>query len=196
MYLGRSTGDTCLTSAVPPRTTPGMGVYAIDDHFDEAGHTNPLPTADDDEDPQEVCRSGEGCWVRLRGAGLGVAFVAGEDSGAMDDMLFCVYTDASDPSTLCGPASMSSALIFLATVDPHRPVSFSPHPSLRRAYPPPLYHPPLEPTVTGAANAASTSQSLSLNGENLPLSNASNPHAVCYHWNQYSDVIPVLVGLA
>jgi len=32
-----------------------MGVYAIEDAFDEAGYTNPLPTADDDEpdeDPQ------------------------------------------------------------------------------------------------------------------------------------------------
>jgi len=36
-----------------------MGVYAIDDHFDEARYTNPLPTADDDEpdeDPKEVAR--------------------------------------------------------------------------------------------------------------------------------------------
>jgi len=34
--------------------TPGMGVYTIDDHFDD---TNPLPTADDDEldeDPLQV----------------------------------------------------------------------------------------------------------------------------------------------
>ena len=43
----------------PPRMTPGIGVYAIDDHFDEARYMNLLPTADDDEpdeDPQEVAR--------------------------------------------------------------------------------------------------------------------------------------------
>ena len=48
------------------------------------------------KDPQEVCRSGEGCGVRLRGAGLEVAFVASKDNGATDDMLFWVYTDASE----------------------------------------------------------------------------------------------------
>jgi len=84
----------------PFATTPGTtGVYAIDVDFDEAGYTNPLPTVDDgelDEEPQEVCKSGEGCWVRLRGAGLEVAFVANKDNGATDDMLFWVYTDASE----------------------------------------------------------------------------------------------------
>ena len=74
-------------------------MYAIEDDFDKAGYTNPRPTVDDeepDEDPQEVCRSGEGCWVRLRDAGLEVAFVVGKDNGATDDMLFWVYTDASE----------------------------------------------------------------------------------------------------
>jgi len=59
MKLGRDTGEACLTSAIPSRTTPGMGVhYEIDDDFEEARYTNPFPTADDelDEDPQEVCR--------------------------------------------------------------------------------------------------------------------------------------------
>ena len=57
-----------------------------------------FPTADDDEpdgDPQEVCRSGDGYWVRFRGADLELIFVTSEDSGATDDMLW-VYTDASE----------------------------------------------------------------------------------------------------
>jgi hypothetical protein len=61
--------------------------------------TNPLPTPDDDEpdeDSQEVCRSGDGFWVRFIGTGLQLAFIAGEDSSATDDMLFWVYTDASE----------------------------------------------------------------------------------------------------
>ena len=74
-------------------------MYDTDVDFDEAGYTNPLPTVDDDEsdeDTQEVCSSGEGCWVRFRGAGLELAFVAGKESGATDDMLFWVYPDASE----------------------------------------------------------------------------------------------------
>ena len=75
-------------------------MYTIDDDFDEAGYMNPLPTADEDDeadgDPQEVCKSGESCWVRFRGAGLELILVGGEDSGATDDMLFWVYTDASE----------------------------------------------------------------------------------------------------
>jgi len=93
MKLGRDTGEACLTSAIPSRTTPGMGVYyEIDDDFEEARYTNPFPTADDepDEDPQEVCRSGEDCWVGFRSPGLKLALVAGEDSDATDDMLFWV----------------------------------------------------------------------------------------------------------
>ena len=89
--LGTGAGDTFPISAVPSRTTLGTGVYAIEDDFEEAGYTNPLPIADDDEpdgDPQEVCRSGKGCRVRLRGAGLQLIFVAGEDGGATDDILF------------------------------------------------------------------------------------------------------------
>jgi len=39
---------------------------------------------------------GEGRWVRFRGAGLELAFVADKDSGVTDDMLFWVYTDASE----------------------------------------------------------------------------------------------------
>jgi len=50
----------------------GAPVYATDDDPEESGYTNPLPTADDDgPDPQEVCNSGEGCWVTFKGAGLG-----------------------------------------------------------------------------------------------------------------------------
>ena len=77
----------------------GMGVYAIDDDFDETGYANLLPTADDDEpdeDPQEVCKSGKGCWASFRGPDLDFAFVAGEDSDTTDDMLFWVYKDASE----------------------------------------------------------------------------------------------------
>ena len=80
-------------------------------------------------------------------------------------------------------------------VDPHRHLSPSPHQDLPWAYPPPVYYLPLEPAVMGAGNVASTSLNLSLSGEN-PLSNVSNPPAVCYHFNRYSDVILVLVGLA
>jgi hypothetical protein len=40
-----------------------------------------------DEDSQEVCSSGsgEGYWVRFRGAGLELAFAAGKDSCAIDE---------------------------------------------------------------------------------------------------------------
>jgi hypothetical protein len=62
--LGRGTGDTGPPLTCICETTPATGVYAIEDDFDEAGYTNPPPTAEDeepDDDPQEVCSSGEGC---------------------------------------------------------------------------------------------------------------------------------------
>ena len=51
----------------------GTGVHAIDDDFDKAKYTKPLPTADDDEPDnlRELCGRVEGCWVRFKGAGLG-----------------------------------------------------------------------------------------------------------------------------
>ena len=45
--LGGGAGDTFPILVVPSRTTQGTGVYALDDDFDEAGYTNPLPTADE-----------------------------------------------------------------------------------------------------------------------------------------------------
>jgi len=83
----------------------------------------------------------------------------------------------SEAQVSCGPSSLSSALVFLSTADAHR------RPSL-----------PREPGVAGAANAASTWQNLFLSRTNPPLSNASNPPAVCYHSNRYPVVIPVLAG--
>jgi len=56
--LGRGAGDTCPPSAVPSRTTPGMGVYDIDVDFDKVGHTNPFPTADDNEPDEDPKRRG------------------------------------------------------------------------------------------------------------------------------------------
>ena len=55
------------------------GVYAIDDDFDDAGYT---------------------LWWGLRGAGLELAFVAGKDNDATDDMLFWVYSDASESTDI------------------------------------------------------------------------------------------------
>ena len=60
------------------------------------------PTADveePDDDLQEVYSSSEGCWVRFKGTSLELASVAGENSGASDNLLFWVYRRLPNPPT-------------------------------------------------------------------------------------------------
>ena len=150
----------------------GTGVYAIDDDFDEAGYTNPLPTAEDDGlDPH-----------------VAVVKVARLDSkaqvSAVDDcptICYCFrYTQTPwNPSTSCGSSSGSNASTKHARADAHRrPLPPSPHPSPDFVSPP-SYHHLLALAVR--ANAGLTLGNPSLSRGIHPLS--------------YSVLTPVWVGL-
>lgn len=67
--LGMGAGGPCASSTCFCETAT---VYTMDEDFEEAGYMKPLSTADDeaDDDSQDVCKSGDGCWVKFRGAGL------------------------------------------------------------------------------------------------------------------------------